>query len=155
MIRNRILLKAFAVFFVIEMLTSTVLPTISWALTAGPTAPEATSFEPVDTTDMVNLLTGDLAYNIPLLEVPGPGGGYPMSLSYHGGILPNEDASWVGLGWTLNPGAINRNVNGFADDQDDVSNTSRYYWNGGNTEGGSVGVTVGVPGTPASISAGV
>src|SRR5687768_12906379 len=120
MIRNRIFLKTFAVFFLVEMLASALLPTFSWALTAGPTAPEATSFEPVDTTDIVNLATGDLAYNIPLLEVPGPSGGYPLSLSYHAGIQPNEEASWVGLGWTLNPGAIVRNVNGFADDQKDM-----------------------------------
>src|SRR6187549_1687076 len=110
LIRNRIVLKAFAVFFILEMLTSAVLPTISWALTSGPTAPEATSFEPVDTTDLVDLKTGDFTYNIPLLEVPGPAGGYPLSLSYHAGIQPNMEASWVGLGWTLNPGAISRTV---------------------------------------------
>jgi hypothetical protein len=143
MIRNRIVLKAFAVFFILQMLTSTVLPTVSWALTAGPTAPEATSFEPVDTTDLVNLASGDLAYNIPLLEVPGPSGGYPLSLSYHAGIQPNEDASWVGLGWTLNPGAVTRNVNGIPDDFFNVENATRYYWDGGRRESFNIGVTVG------------
>ncbi len=82
----------------------------------GPTAPEATSFEPVDATDMVNLLTGDLSYVIPLINVPGPDGGYPISLSYHGGVSLEQQASWVGLGWNLNPGAINRSVNGYPDD---------------------------------------
>src|SRR6185437_308115 len=96
--------------------TQTFAPGICYALTSGPTQPEATSFEPVDTTDMVNPQTGDLTYNIPLLEVPGPDGGYPLSLSYHAGIQTNEDASWVGLGWTLNPGAIFRSVNGYPDD---------------------------------------
>ncbi|HEY3405548.1 MAG TPA: hypothetical protein VGK59_19330 [Ohtaekwangia sp.] len=155
LIRNRILLKAVAVFFIIETLTSTVLPTISWALTSGPTAPEATSFEPVDTTDMVNLITGDLAYNIPFIDVPGPAGSYPLSLSYHAGIQPNEDASWVGLGWTLNPGAITRNVNGYADDLNGAKNTSRFYWEGGESRSYSVGVSVGIAGTPASVSAGL
>lgn len=155
MIRNRILLKTFAVFFTVEMVISTLAPSVSWALTAGPTAPEATSFEPVDTTDIVNLATGDLAYNIPLLEVPGPSGGYPLSLSYHAGIQPNEEASWVGLGWTLNPGAIVRNVNGFADDQKDQPNSSRYFWKGGNTETYSIGVSVGIAQTPASVSGGL
>jgi hypothetical protein len=155
MIRNRLLLKSFSVFLILETLFNIIAPSVSWALTAGPTAPEATSFEPVDTTDMVNLLTGDLAYNIPLLEVPGPSGGYPLSLSYHAGIQPNEEASWVGLGWTLNPGSIVRNVNGFADDQLNTPNSSRYFWKGGNTETYSIGVSVGLAQSPASVSAGL
>ncbi len=154
MIRNRILLKAFAIFFIIEMLASTALPNVALALTAGPTAPEYTSFEPVDTTDMVNLATGDFVYNIPLLEVPGPGGGYPLSLSYHAGIQPLLDASWVGLGWTLNPGAINRSVNGYADDFLNVLNSDRSFWQGGSTESVTIGVNVGRSGM-ASISAGL
>lgn len=82
----------------------------------GPTAPEAMSFEPVDATDMVNLTTGDLSYVLPLLNVPSPEGGYPITLSYHAGIAMEQEASWVGLGWSLNTGAINRNVNGYPDD---------------------------------------
>src|SRR5437867_83014 len=116
------------------MLTNTLAPTVTYALTSGPTAPEATSFEPVDTTDMVNLQMGDLTYNMPLLEVPGPEGGYPLSLSYHAGIQPNEDASWVGLGWTLNPGAINRSVNGYPDDWYTPQQSRRDYWSGGSTK---------------------
>ena len=82
----------------------------------GPNAPEAASFEPVDATDMVNLLTGDMSYVLPLLNVPSPEGGYPIALSYHAGIAMEQEASWVGLGWSLNPGAINRSVNGYPDD---------------------------------------
>ncbi len=82
----------------------------------GPNAPEAASFEPVDAADMVNLITGDFTYVLPLLNVPSPEGGYPITLSYHGGIAMDQDASWVGLGWSLNPGAINRSVSGFPDD---------------------------------------
>ena len=82
----------------------------------GPNAPEAASFEPVDATDMVNLVTGDLSYVLPLLNIPSPEGGYPIALSYHAGIPMDLEASWVGLGWSLNPGAINRNVNGYPDD---------------------------------------
>ncbi len=51
------------------MLINVFSPAIGWALTAGPTAPEATSFEPIETTDIVDLKTGDFVYNIPLLEV--------------------------------------------------------------------------------------
>ena len=50
------------------------------------------------------------------MEVPGPEGGYPLVLSYHSGVGPNQPATWVGLGWTLNPGAINRTVAGYPDD---------------------------------------
>ncbi|HEY9008585.1 MAG TPA: hypothetical protein VIM75_20750 [Ohtaekwangia sp.] len=147
MIRNRILLKSIAVFLLLETVFNTVAPTISWALTSGPTAPEATSFEPVDTTDMVNLLTGDLAYNIPLLEVPGPSGGYPLSLSYHAGIQPDGEASWVGNGWALNPGALNREISGVADDHFEVNTVTRFFWQGGERSTYEVGVTVGISGT--------
>ena len=137
------------------MLTNTLTPTITYALTSGPTAPEATSFEPVDTTDMVNQQTGNFTYNMPLMEVPGPEGGYPLSLSYHVGIQPNEDASWVGLGWTLNPGAINRNVNGYPDDYIGVNYTQRSYWEGGSSQSVSIGINIGLTGTPASVSFGL
>ncbi|TGE17545.1 RHS repeat domain-containing protein [Hymenobacter elongatus] len=149
------IIKAIASFLLLEVVTQLVAPAASYALTSGPTVPEATSFEPVDTTDMVDLASGDFTYNIPLLEVPGPEGGYPLALSYHAGIQPNEEASWVGLGWSLNPGAINRNVNGFADDHENITQTRRDYWSGGQTSTTSVGVTVGIPGTPASVSFGL
>ncbi len=82
----------------------------------GPNAPEAAAFEPVDATDMVNLVTGDFTYVLPVLNVPSPEGGYPLSLSYHAGVGMDQEASWVGLGWSLNPGAISRGVNGYPDD---------------------------------------
>lgn len=141
--RLRKYLRFIAAFLVVNTLYYTFYPTIAYALTAGPTAPEATSFEPVDTTDMVNLLTGDLAYNIPLLEVPGPQGGYPMALSYHGGIMTNEEASWVGLGWTLNPGSLTRSVNGYADDHKNVEVSDRFKWEGGSTTITRIGFNIG------------
>ena len=82
----------------------------------GPMKPEAAQFQPVDATDLVSLLTGNFNYNLPLLEVPGPEGGWPINLAYSAGVGPNTEATWVGLGWTLNPGAINRFVNGYPDD---------------------------------------
>lgn len=101
----------------ISFLNELFFPTLAMALTAGPNSPEASSFEPVATTDMVSLLTGDFTYNLPVLSVPGPdGGGYSLSLSYHSGVTSEEEASWVGFGWTLNPGAINRMTRGIPDD---------------------------------------
>lgn len=84
------------------------------AITGHDSMPEYRSFEPVATTNMVNMFDGSFTYNIPLLEVPN---GYPINLSYHSNEINNESqASWVGMGWSLNPGAINRVKRGFPDD---------------------------------------
>lgn len=147
--------KATAALLLLTMLVNLLAPTAAYALTAGPTQPEATSFEPIDTTDMVNPQTGDFTYNIPLLEIPGPEGGYPLSLSYHADIQPNVDASWVGLGWTINPGAIDRSVNGYPDDWYEPTSTSHVYWAGGNTTTYDVGVSVGIANTPATVNFGL
>jgi hypothetical protein len=136
--------KAIAATLLLIFFNQTFAPSMAYALTSGPTQPEATNFEPIDTTDMVSLQTGDFTYNVPLLEVPGPEGGYPLALSYHAGIQPNVDASWVGLGWSLNPGAIDRDVNGYPDDWYAPSTTSHVYWAGGQTKSYSVGISVGI-----------
>jgi hypothetical protein len=96
----------------------TLIPYHAFALTSGPVQEEFTSFEPVTTTDMVDLYSGKFNYNIPLLNVPGPNGGYPINLAYHGGVGMDQEASWVGLGWSLNVGAVNRNLRGLPDDFD-------------------------------------
>ena len=116
-----------ALFFALNILLDCLYPTMAWALTAGPSQPEYSSFEPVATTNMVNEFSGDFTYNLPVVNVPGPNGsGYAMSLSYHSGASAEEEASWVGFGWTLNPGAINRAKQATPDDfdQDDVT-----HWN--------------------------
>lgn len=82
----------------------------------GPNSPEVAGFEPVDSRDMVSLVTGDLSYVLPLINIPGPEGGYPLALSYHSGIAMEQEASWVGLGWSLTPGSINRQISGTPDD---------------------------------------
>ncbi len=109
--------KATSVFLAFLLLVQPLIPYTSFALTGGPASPEYSNFESVATDQMVDPFTGDFTYNIPLLEVPGPnGGGYPVSLSYHSGSSPEEEASWVGFGWTLNPGSVVRNKQGFPDD---------------------------------------
>lgn len=80
----------------------------------GPSQPEMTSFKPVGLDNMVNLFTGDFSYNIPLLDV----GGYPVNIYYDGNIGMEQEASWVGLGWNINPGTITRNMRGIPDDFD-------------------------------------
>jgi hypothetical protein len=54
-----------------------------------------------------------------------------------------EDASWVGLGWSLSPGAINRVVNGYADDHKNVSRFVHDKWEGGERHTFSVGTSIG------------
>lgn len=93
-----------------------VFPIYSYAITGSSTMPEYSSFEPVSTSNMVNEFDGSFTYNLPLLNVPN---GYPVNLAYHSSSVNNEAmASWVGLGWNINPGVINRNKKGFPDEYD-------------------------------------
>ena len=91
-----------------------IFPMYSYAITGHSSMPEYSSFEPVSTSNMVNEFDGSFTYNLPLLNVPN---GYPINLSYHSNSVNNESlASWVGLGWNINPGVINRNKKGFPDE---------------------------------------
>ena len=101
----------------ISSITLLIGTTAAFALQGGPTQPDYAQFEPSGMTDMVSLQSGDFSYQIPLSDIPSPYGNYPLSLSYHAGISPQQEASWVGLGWSLNPGSINRDVRGVPDDQ--------------------------------------
>lgn len=98
------------------MLFSMLNPTIAWSLSTGPGQPELEGFSPIGMSDMVDPFTGDFSYNLPLLQVPGPGGGYPINMSYAAGVGMEQEASWVGLGWSLNPGVVNREIRGLPDD---------------------------------------
>lgn len=121
--------RFFAAFIAINLITQLCFPTVSWALTSGPAQEEFSSFEPASTSDMVDIYSGDFTYNIPLLTVPGPNGGYPINLSYHSGATMDQEASWVGLGWSLNVGSINRQIRGLPDDYNqanDVVHTQHY-----------------------------
>lgn len=113
---KRRFLKTVAVYILLSILTQLIYPTVTYALTSGPSQPEVQSFEPIGTTEMVDLFSGDFNYNIPLFELSGPNGGYPFNLHYNAGITMEEEASWVGLGWNLNPGAINRQMRGLPDE---------------------------------------
>ncbi|MFK7058508.1 hypothetical protein V3Q90_00020 [Flavobacterium oreochromis] len=83
-----------------------------YALTNGPKQPEFESFTPISASEMVDLSSGDLNYNIPIMDV----GGYPINLAYNTGITMDQEASWVGLGWDLSAGQIARNMRGIPDD---------------------------------------
>src|SRR5690606_28380145 len=108
--------KVIAIFMAVNLLAQIGFPTVAFALTSGPSQPEMGSFEPVNTNQMVDLFSGDFTYNIPLMNVPGPNGGYPINLAYNAGIGMEQEASWVGLGWNINAGVINRGMRGVPDD---------------------------------------
>jgi hypothetical protein len=100
-----------------------VAPYFALALTHGPHQPEYTSYEEPGATDMVNLLTGDFTYSLPVMDVPGPNGAFPIPLTYNGGIGLDQQSSWTGLGWNINVGAITRGINQFPDDAAGESHT--------------------------------
>lgn len=126
--RHRIIATFFLLIFF-----PTLLPNNLFASNNGPKSPEAASFEPVDATDMVNLITGQYSYVLPLLNVPSPEGGYPLAMAYHGGIAMDQQSSWAGLGWNINPGSIDRNINGYPDDYDqDIIN--EYFYDSSRTQ---------------------
>ncbi len=108
--------RAIAIFLLILITAQLAPSTVALALTSGPSQPEVQSFQPAGTSDMVDLFSGDFSYNIPLFELPGPNGGYPFNLAYQSGISMDQEASWVGLGWNLQPGAINRQMRGLPDE---------------------------------------
>ncbi len=89
----------------------------------GPGQPEMQGFQSVNANNMVDLFSGDFSYNIPLLDV----GGYPLGMSYRSGATMDQEASWVGLGWNINPGSIMRNVRGLPDDFDGTEKIKREY----------------------------
>jgi hypothetical protein len=89
---------------------------VALALSTGPEQVEYASYESADSTDMVNLITGDFNYTMPIIQVPGPEGSFTVPLFYHAGITPEQDASWTGLGWNINVGCITRDIVGYHDD---------------------------------------
>lgn len=105
------------------MSTNLLLPPVCLALTSGPAQPETHAFQPAGVSDMVDLFTGDFKYNIPLLDVDG----YPINLNYASGSGMDDEASWTGLGWNVNVGAINRQLRGIPDDMSgDIIETDHY-----------------------------
>ncbi len=105
-------LKKVALFLAFQILLQAISPSLLMALSGGPNQPEMTAFSPAGVSDMVDLFTGDFSYNIPLLDVDG----YPINISYNSNPSMDQEASWVGLGWNLNPGTISRNLRGLPDD---------------------------------------
>lgn len=111
-IRSSKFSKFLAYYLAIMIFIQVTQPIQMYALTSGPTQPEFNAFTPIGTSDMVDLASGDFNYNIPIMDV----GGYPINLAYNSGVTMDQEASWVGLGWNLNVGQIERQVRGLPDD---------------------------------------
>jgi RHS repeat-associated protein len=72
----------------------------------------------------VSNFTGAATYSYPLQMPEGPGGLKPsLTLSYNSQVVDaatlETQASWVGMGWSLDTGYIRRNMNGTPDDVND------------------------------------
>ncbi len=118
-------LKPVSAFIGLNLLVEIFWPLKVYALTNGPSQPEVQSFQPIGVTDMVNPFSGDFSYNIPLIDVDG----YPVNLAYNSGITSDQEASWVGLGWNINVGAINRSMRGIPDDPWVLCRRLQPHWN--------------------------
>ena len=86
--------------------------TLSVAATGGPGQGESSGFSLGSTDELVNKFTGDFNYNITLANIEG----YPIVLNYNSNVGMNSEASWVGLGWDLNVGAVSREMRGLPDE---------------------------------------
>ena len=110
-------------FTLIFVITQGIFSESAMALTSGPSQPETQQFAPAGMDNLVDPFSGDFSYNIPLMDV----GGYPINLNYASGITPDAEASWVGLGWNINVGAINRSMRGLPDDFAGDQVTKEYH----------------------------
>ncbi|WP_121811055.1 RHS repeat domain-containing protein [Mucilaginibacter kameinonensis] len=74
----------------------------------------------------VSLYSGVPDINIPLYTIAMNGVSVPISLNYHaGGIRVDQEATWVGLGWSLSYGGqISRVVRGLPDERSFMVSTS-------------------------------
>ena len=92
----------------------------------GPGQSESSGFSLNSTDGLVDKFTGDFAYSLPVMDVEG----FPIVLAYNSNVNMNSEASWVGLGWDLNVGAVTREMRGIPDDfngTDQVSKTESQF----------------------------
>lgn len=107
----------------------------------GGSTSSATPLAPSATWD-VAAQTGDFTWTYPLRVPPAPGGLEPnLALSYASSAVDgrtsatNNQASWVGDGWSLDPGFVERSYGGCADDKEGSTkgqNTPDLCWRSDN-----------------------
>lgn len=92
-------------------------------LPTGPSQAESSGFSLGSTDGMVDKFTGDFSYSLPIMDVEG----YPLVLNYNSNVGMQSEASWVGLGWDMNVGAISREMNGVPDEFNGKDEIVRTY----------------------------
>lgn len=99
---------------------------VRWSKDLFPSPTAASLMQYIDMP--VSHYTGVPSINIPLYTIKVSGYELPISLSYHAsGIKVSQEASWVGLGWSLNAGgAITRVVRC----KDDFDSSNGYLYDG-------------------------
>ncbi|WP_207515624.1 hypothetical protein [Longitalea luteola] len=101
------------IFFVFDAGAQSIEANLPGVIPPSPTAAALARFGEIP----VSYYTGVANINIPLYEVKNKDISIPISLAYHSsGIKVEEEASWVGLGWSLmSGGSITRMVRGLDD----------------------------------------
>ncbi|MNJ90835.1 hypothetical protein D3C87_84750 [compost metagenome] len=87
----------------------------------GPGQSESSGFSLNSTDGLVDKFTGDFSYSLPVMDVEG----FPIALSYNSNVNMNSEASWVGLGWDLNVGAVTREMRGIPDEFNGTDQVTR------------------------------
>lgn len=118
--------RAVAATLLLSMVIETISSPLALALTDGPSQSEFSGGGGGGS--LVDPFTGAFSYSIPAISIPGPNGvGYELTLDYNNNSSVESEASWVGFGWSLNAGAINRVKRGYPDD---YNGASVKYWRG-------------------------
>src|ERR1700694_3058913 len=116
-------------FFLLSAAFSQTAPVVFDKKTLLPTSPEAsmiTRFGDIP----VGYYTGTANISIPIYTIKEGGVQIPVTLSYHSsGIKVEDQATWVGLGWSLEPeGTIIQMVQGKEDTLDITTLSSGYSY---------------------------
>ncbi|RYU77812.1 RHS repeat domain-containing protein [Hymenobacter persicinus] len=112
-----------------QLLLGTFHPALAQQPTITPAVPQLQSYVPGSPTTAaleryvtmpVSEQSGTPSVSVPLFEVKSRQLKLPISLTYHaGGIRVTDDASWVGLGWSLQAGGmISRSLRGLPDEHE-------------------------------------
>jgi hypothetical protein len=106
---------------------------ISIEFTIGQTLPVSVDFKSPEVAAFnrnietpVSYYTGVPNISIPIYQINAKGITVPISLNYHaGGIRVDQEATWVGLGWSLDYGGeISRKVRGISDERQFFTHSS-------------------------------
>lgn len=120
--KSRPVFKKIAILTLFSIIGEIVYPSYLLAQ-SGPAQVESSGFTHASAGENVNNFTGDFTYSIPLLDIEG----YPLVISYNSNVGMTQEASWVGLGWNLNPGSISRQMRGIPDEFNGEDKIVRFF----------------------------